>query len=174
MFLKTWIWIWIWVHIFVYLQKLTTKKGGIEWWGYCSQLTPFCRLPLLAKWVNAFHCGFLQPIASVHQAEYLWRVIYATQKTGKEPEKSIIWAQATYRHNQKALFRVLTNPSPHLHCHYFPFLVSSMLGCNPQLPLCVPHWVDHSHKLFFLFPLISLCLQLLPDMAVNLYKILDS
>ena len=82
--------------------------------GYCSQLTPFCRLPLLAKWVNAFHCGFLQPIASVHQAEYLWRVIYATQKTGKEPEKSIIWAQATYRHNQKALFRVLTNPSPHL------------------------------------------------------------
>lgn len=70
--------------------------------------------------------------------------------------------------------KVLMKPSLHLHCHHFPFLVSSMLGCNSQLPLCVPHRVDHSHELFFLFPLISPGFELLPDIAVYLYKILDA
>ena len=49
-----------------------------------------------------------------------------------------------------------------------------MLGSNSQLPFGISHWIDNSHELFFLFPLISFQLKVLPDKVVNLHEVLST
>lgn len=68
----------------------------------------------------------------------------------------------------------LLNPPSHLHSHYFPFLVGSVFCCDSQLPLSIPYGINNCHELFFLSPFISLCLEMFPDLAINLNEILCS
>ncbi|KAM7256810.1 hypothetical protein ACFE04_012551 [Oxalis oulophora] len=54
------------------------------------------------------------------------------------------------------------------------FLVGTMLGGNPNLPLGITLWVYDSHHFFFLLSLISFGHHFLPHLTVDLHEFLDA
>ena len=66
------------------------------------------------------------------------------------------------------------HPSPHFYCHNLSLFVSTILSRNSQLPFGISHRIDNGHELFFLSPLISFQLKVLPDKVVNLHKVVSS